>query len=56
MLYSSQDDHILVLLADGRTKDIAGLSELLGTEMVDKVCSRYFLFVQRDMEASLPPL
>ena len=56
VLYSSKDDHILVHLADGRTKDIAEMSELLGTEMVDKVCSRYFLFIQRDRDISLPPL
>ncbi len=48
VLYSSDDDHILVRFKDDSIKDISEISELLGTEMVDKVCRRNFLFVQRE--------
>lgn len=48
VLYSSNDDHIQVIFKDGTMKDISHISELLGSEMVDKICSRYFLLLQRD--------
>ena len=48
VLYSSADDHIFVRFKDNSIKDIADISELLGSEMVDKVCRRNFLFIQRE--------
>ncbi|MBP3774606.1 MAG: HD domain-containing protein [Bacteroidaceae bacterium] len=53
-LYSSKDDHIFILQKDGSVRDISELSELLSSELVDKVCSRNFLFYQRDVEGFQP--
>lgn len=53
VLYSSNDDHIQVRFSDNSVKDISEISELLGSEMVDKVCRRNLLFVQRGYKISL---
>lgn len=47
MLYSTTNDHIHVLQKDGTTKDISECSELLSTEMVDRLTTRQYLFTQR---------
>ncbi|MDD7251882.1 MAG: HD domain-containing protein [Prevotellaceae bacterium] len=47
VLYSTKDDHILILFKNGTVHDISESSELLESEMVDKVCRRRFLFYQR---------
>lgn len=47
VLYSSKDDHIFIRLKDNTIRDISDISELLSSEMVDKVCQRDFLFYQR---------
>jgi len=52
VLYSSDDDHILVRFKDNSIKDISEISELLGSEMVDKVCRRNFLFIQREYHSA----
>jgi len=53
VLYSTADDHIMIRFKDNTVKDISDISELLGSEMVDKVCRRNFLFVQREYYSKL---
>lgn len=48
MLYSTADDHISILMKDGRVRDISNFSELLHSEMVDRSSERRYLFVDRD--------
>lgn len=55
-LYSSADDHIFIRFKDDSTNDIAEVSELLGSEMVDKVDHRNFLFYQRCGEQFAPEI
>lgn len=53
VLYSTADDHIMIRFKDNSVKDISSISELLGSEMVDNVCRRNFLFVQREYYSKL---